>query len=166
MPVRSIKTIPGKIWIPPSELASFKITVERKDGTIDDISRKINSAEIVDAVTDSIGRFKFEIWDPNETYKNAWNGTEIFRYYSDYSNPATTLRFRGEIEKPSHQNMKLSVTGRSVALNFMNITVTKSYDNIEGSLILKDLIDNYGNGLFTYANVESSLVSLTKNWHQ
>ena len=36
--VRSLKTITPKVWIPPIYTANFKVTVERSDGTIDDIT--------------------------------------------------------------------------------------------------------------------------------
>lgn len=158
-------TRPGIIWIPPPTHTVYKLTVERSDGTIDDISELISSAEVEDGVTGNIGKFSFTLWNPNETYTNVWDGNEIFRYYKDYASEATTLRFRGRTEKVSKRENKIVVTGRSESLKLMNITVTKQYLDVECSLILKDLVSSYGTG-FTTNNVNVSSESLTVNWYQ
>ena len=165
MPVRSLKTIPIFVWIPPQYSPINKIEVIRSNGTVDDITDLITNCEVEDGITETIGRFEFEIWDPNETYVNAWSGNETFRYYSDYATTATTKTFQGKVEKVSKQGLKLKVTGRSESLSFMEITVTKQYVNTECSLILKALIDAYSTG-FTYVNVNTSAVSLSVNWYQ
>ena len=36
--VRSFKTIKPQVWIPPIYSANYKVTIERSDGTIDDIT--------------------------------------------------------------------------------------------------------------------------------
>lgn len=95
-PVRSLRGIRPFIWIPPFYTANWKFTVERSDGTVDDISDNISNLEIEDGVTESIGKFQFDIWDPNETYSKAWTGNEIVKYYSSYlSTPTTYYKFNG-----------------------------------------------------------------------
>jgi len=163
--VRSVRTVKPVIYIPPVNSAAYALTVTASDGTVDTITDYVTSLEIEDGATESIGRFQFEMFDPNEDYVGIWTGNEIVLYYSDYAATATTLRFRGRIEKVSYQGNKLKVTGRSESLKFMDITVTKSFNNIDTSEILKSLIDTYGSG-FTYTNVETSNVSLTVNWTQ
>src|SRR3990167_892374 len=155
MSIRSLKVIRPIIWIPPIYTASYKLTVERDDGTIDDLTNLAHAFEINDGVTESIGSFSFELYNPNETYTDVWNGNEIFRYYSDYASTATTLRFRGRIERVSYENNAIKVSGRGEALFFMEKTVTQSYTSANCDTILKDLIDKYGAG-FTYNNVSSS----------
>jgi len=154
----------GIIWLVPGQ-STYKITVERNDGTVDDITDLISSVEVEDGTTENIGRFSFNIWNPNETYTTTWNNMDVFRYYKDYAAAATTLRFRGRIEKISKQGNKLKVSGRGEALKFMDVTVTKQYSDVECGIILKDLIGNYGTG-FTDNNVSASSVSLTVNWYQ
>lgn len=166
MPPRSSKKIKPKIWIPPLYSTMYKIEVIRKDGTVDDITDNISSMEIEDGVTESIGTFRFELWNPNETYTTAWTGNEVFNYYSDYATTATTKRFRGRIEKPSKRDNKIVVTGRREGVKLIDVTVTQQYTNTETSLILKDLIDKYGDGNFTTTNVNVSTTSLTVNWYQ
>ena len=165
MAIRSLKIIRPIIWIPPIYTASYKLTVERDDGTIDDLTNLAHAFEINDGVTESIGSFSFELYNPNETYTDVWNGNEIFRYYSDYASTATTLRFRGRIERVSYENNAIKVNGRGEALFFMEKTVTQSYTSANCDTILKDLIDKYGAG-FTYNNVASSSTLLTVNWSQ
>lgn len=166
MPVRSIRKVAPIIYIPPQYSAAYGLTVEASDGTVDTITDYATSILIEDGATTSIGRFEFTIWDPNEDYVGIWTGNEIVRYYSDYATTATTLRFRGRIEQVSYKGNKLKVTGRSESLKFMDITVTKEYSDLETSLILKDLVDSYGEGLFTYTNINVSTINLTVNWTQ
>ena len=165
MPVRSARALSPIIYIPPVNSAAFALTVTASDATVDTITNYITKLEIEDGATESIGRFEFEIWDPNEDYVGVWSGGEVVRYYSDYAATATTLRFRGRIEKVSYQGNKLKVTGRSESLKFMDITVTKSFNNTDTSEILKSLIDTYGSG-FTYSNIETSNTNLTVTWTQ
>lgn len=168
MAVRSLKIIRPKVWIPPIFSANWKLTVERKDGTIDDLTDIISSLEIEDGMTDVIGGFEFELWNPNETYTKVWTGNEIVRYYSDYATEATTLRFRGRIEKPSNQGNKIKVTGRSEAKAVMDITVTQAYENLECRTIFETLFGLYA-PQFTPdfgISTDTSGVSLTINWYQ
>ena len=155
---------PGIIWISPQHLASFKLTLERLDGTVDDITNDVVEFEIEDGVTEFIGRFSFNLWDKN-AYRDIWKGMEIFKYSSDYEDSATTLRFRGRIEKVTYPQDKIKITGRSEALKFMDITATQSYQDTFTDQILKGLITTYGSG-FTTTNVESSTTRLTVNWQQ
>jgi len=155
----------GIIWIPPTTTPVYKLTVTRHDGTEDDITNLISRLEIEDGVTEFIGKFNFEIYNPVGTYSGVWTGMEVVNYYADYASTATTLRFRGRIEKPSYMNNKIRVSGRSESLKFMSLTVTQSFDDQECSEILKSLISTYGTG-FTSTNVEASTTNMTANWYQ
>jgi len=157
MVVRSLKTIKPKVWIPPIYSANFKVTVERTDGTIDDITDILISLKIEDGVTEGIGNFEFEIPNPNETYSNVWNGMEIFRYYCDYaSGTPTTLRFRGRVEKPSKRNNNVLVTGRSEALFVHGQDIHKDYTDIDVGVIIKDLFDTYGEDRYDTSEIDTS----------
>jgi len=163
--VANIGRIRPRVWVPPIYTSNYKITVTRSNGTIDDITEICHLFEYEDGVTDTIGQFKFEIWNPNETYTKAWTGFEVVKFYNDYAATSTTLRFRGRIEKPLYRDNKIICSGRSESLRLMEITVTQDYDNIECSVILKDILDTYGTG-FTYTNVAASTVSITTKWNQ
>ena len=165
MAVRSLRGIKPIFWKPPTYSSNYKFVVIRDDDTEDDITDLIVFLEVEDGTTDKIGRFEFQIWDPNEDYNGVWVGKETVKYYKDYAPTATTLRFRGKTEKVSYQGNKLKVTGRSEALAYMDLTVTKSYDNEPADSILKAIIDAYSTG-FTYTNIDSTSVSLTVNWVQ
>jgi len=165
MAVRNIQSIKPKIWIPPQYSAIYKLVVERSNGTLDDLTDLAHSIEIEDGVTESVGRFSFELWNPNETYTGVWTGMEIVRYYSDYGTTASTLRFRGRIEKVSYQDNKIRVTGRSESLKLLDISVTKQYTLSDTGTILNDLISNYASD-FTSTNVDTSGVYLSPKWYQ
>ena len=166
MPVRSMRGIKPIIWTPPRTDSQYKITVDRSDSTTDNITEEIILFEVEDAINRRIGRFKFELWDPNQNYKDVWTGMEVVKYYKDYAAEATTLRFRGRIEKVSYTDNKLRVVGRNESLHFMDITVTQQFNNIEASEILKSLNTSYGEGNFTSNNVNTSSTNMTVNWYQ
>lgn len=156
-PVRSIKEIKPKVWIPPIYTANYKATVERTDGTIDDVTDILLSLQINDGVTQSIGNFEFEIPNPNETYSDVWNGMEIFRYYCDYATGTpTTLRFRGRVEKCSKRNNNVLVTGRTDALFVQEQNIHKTYVDADIGYIIKDLFDTYGQSRFDSSGVDTS----------
>ena len=165
MAVRNINTIKPKIWIPPQYSAIYKLEVVRTDGTKDDLTDLAHSIQIEDGVTDSVGNFSFELWNPNESYTGVWTGMEVVNYYSDYGTTASTLRFRGRIEKVSYQGNKIKVNGRSESLRLLSITVTKQYELSDTGTILNDLINNYATD-FTATNVSLSGVFLSPNWYQ
>lgn len=165
MAVRNIRGFQPVVWIPPNASAAYKVTVERSDGTIDDVSSIILSCKIENEATSGIGTFDADIPNGNEAYSGVWIGNEIFRYYCDYSDEATTLRFRGRIEKVSYQNNKVRINGRSEALQVMDVTVTKTYTDQETSIILKNLFASYGSQ-FTTTNVNTSTTNSTVSWVQ
>jgi len=155
--VKTLKTIIPKVWVPPIYSANYKVTVERTDGTIDDITDILLSLKIEDGVTQGIGNFEFEIPNPNETYSNVWNGMEIFRYYCDYAaGTPTTLRFRGRVEKPSKRNNNVLVTGRSESLFVHGQNVHKDYVNKDVGYIVKDLFDTYGQDRYDVSEIDVS----------
>jgi hypothetical protein len=158
-PVMNIKKIRPVIWIPPQSTPEYRITVE-KDGVEEDITQLCSDITVEDYVTESIGKFSFNIYNGNDEHTNKWIGNEIFRYCND-----TTLAFRGRIEIPSKQTFKLNVFGRSESLVFLEKKVTKQYVNTECSAILRDIIDTYGAG-FTYNNVNTSTIAVTINWYR
>jgi hypothetical protein len=165
MAVVNLKHIKPFIWIPPEKGCEYKITVETSDGTVYDITDEILYNEVEDNVTESIGQFNFKLSNYDEKWTGIFTGNEIYRYYKDYADTATTLMFRGRIEKPAYSNTMLKCSGRSESKTFLGINVTESYITTETSVILKDLIATYGIG-FTSTNVETSTVSVTVNWSE
>lgn len=165
MAVRSLKKIRPFVWIPPIYSALYKIEITRADETTDDITSIIYEGEVLDGVTDTIGSFFFLIDNSSEAYTGVWSGNEIVKIYIDYATSTTTSRFRGRIEKVSYQDNKIRITGRSESAKLLDVTVTKSYENIETSVILKELFDAYATN-FTYTNVNVSTTSITVNWYQ
>lgn len=141
----------------------YKFTITRTDGTEDDLTDVAHLIEVEDYATDSIGRFKFEVYNPNEDYTGVWQPKNIVRYYKDYSTVATTLRFRGRVERVEYKEGKVVVSGRHDILQGMEIVVNKTYTNQEVSSILTDLVTTYLSG-FTVTNVQTTTVSKTITW--
>jgi len=152
-------------WIPPEFTARPKITVTRSDGTVDDITDELIMFEFEDGKTNVIGRFAFELWNNREQWTDIWNGGEAVKLYIDYASSATTLRFKGYIEKPNYNNNKIKVSGRSNSQILVDKAVTKQYTNIEASVIIIDLIDTYGVDMTT-TNVNTTTVFLNINWSE
>jgi len=167
MAVISLKPIKPVIWIPPKHSTIYKITVERADGTIDDITDLIEYCVVEDLTTSGIGKFEFSLPNPNNVYTTAWTGMEIFRYYKDYGSSATTLVFIGRIEKPSKTDNSVSVKGRGEAVFVIEEQVTQSHSGIDAGVIIKSLFDAYGDGRFNTSSIPlttGKLITLT--WYE
>ena len=147
-------------------MSTYKITVTRTDGTIDDITDYIETGWFENAAAGEIGSFSFTIPNPNEEYTGIWTGNNIVKVYMDYGGNATTGRFRGPIDKVRPHENKITIIGRGDGSHFMNRTVTKNYINQTGDIILKDLINTYGEGKFTHTNVAVSSITMSPNWYQ
>lgn len=165
MAVRNLKTKPAYVYIPPAYTAEHKITVEKADGTVLDWTQLISKVVVNDIVTEGIGKFEIDIYDPDESLAHTIVGNEIFRYYKDYSAEATTLRFRGRFEKPSRRGLKLNIKGRREDAKLFDIKVTKSYTSTAVSSILIDLITSYASG-FTSTNVSTTTETITVTWYE
>lgn len=165
MAVRSLKKIPIHVWIPPVYDALYKIEVIRGNGSVDDITDLILNGDFADAVTSNIGNFTFNLDNSSEDWTNVWTGGERINIYMDYAVDATTLRFSGFIEKVSYPYHQVKISGRSLAVKLLDITVTKAFSGIETSIILQDLISSYLSD-FTFSNVNASTIGLTVNWYQ
>lgn len=163
--VRSMKKIPVRAWVPPTYSPLYKLEVIRGDETVDDITDSIYNAEIVDGVTDTIGNFEIEVDNGDESRTGIWTGNEVFNFYCDYATTATTKRFRGRVEKVSYQDFKIKLVGRAESVRLLDITVTQSYENIETSVVLKNIFDIYATD-FTQTNINTSTTSVTFNWYQ
>lgn len=161
MPFTNQKSFGPIIWIPPQYTANWKLTVERSDGTVDDITDEIISLTIEDGATETIGNFEFEVPNPNETYTDAWTGMEVVKFYCEYApGTPTTLVFGGRIEKPSKQGNNVKVTGRVEALFVFDQTITKVYTTIDAGVILKDIFDTYGEGRFDTSEINTNTGTL------
>ena len=164
-PVKSIKRIPVHVWVPPEYHPLYRIVITRSDDSTDDITEEIFSGEITDGATDTIGNFQFSIDNSDERYTGVWTGNEVIRIYIDYATSATTLRFRGRIEKVSYRDNRITIKGRSDSKQLLDVTVTKAYTDTGTSDIIEDLFDTYATD-FTYTNVTSETTEVTANWYQ
>lgn len=157
MAVRSLKSITPTIWIPPEEGPNWKMTVTRHDGTVDDITDYITSAEIIDGVTEGIGSFDVTIVNADDAYTDVWTGMEVFTYYCEYGGGTPTTKiFRGRVEKPSNKNYSITLTGRSETLYVHTKNVVKYYVSEDLGVIVKDLFDSYGESRYDTSSIPLS----------
>jgi hypothetical protein len=152
----------GFVYVRPQWSACKKLTVERIDGTIDDVTDLLISGFVDDGMNEEIGSFEFTIPNPSETYSNKWTGMEKVRYYKDYCQGVpTTLIFLGRIEKVSPVNENIKVTGRSEAMFIYDgKNVIKDYSaGVDAGYAIKDLFDTYGAGRYdtTAINVSTGI---------
>lgn len=166
MPVTNLRGIKPKIWIPPAVTAIYKINIERLDGTVDDVTEIIAGCDITDGATESIvGDFEVSIWNPNGTFSDAYSGNEIFRFYMDYGTSATTLRFRGRVEKPKKVGLRIVMKGKGEIILYAERKVTESFDSTECGAILTSLIGIYAPGT-RGTGIQTSTVSITVTWYE
>lgn len=165
MPVRNIKSIPVYAWIPPRNDPIYKFEIIRNDGTIDDVTDYLLNGEVFDGVTDTVGTFNLTIDNSADQWTNKYSGGETFNFYCDYSTVASTLTFRGKIEKISPQDMDIQISGRTNSADLLQIFITKSYSDTETSIILKELLTEYASQ-FTQNNIQTSSTNITINWYQ
>lgn len=167
MPVRSITRFPAFAWIVPDYHPQYKITITPSGGSETDITGDTVLGEFNFLATDGIGDFRIETINSG-TYTGLYTGNETIKYYKDYATTATTLRFKGIVEKVEYSRTggipKLILKGRNYALKIFGKTVTKSYIDALCSTIITDLINSYGNGEFTTTNVSASTTTLSVSW--
>jgi len=166
MPVRSIKKIPVYAWILPTYGLVYKIEIV--GATTTDVTDLIYGGDYTDGVTETIGNFSFTIDNSNESYTTLFHLYDELNIYLDYADTATTLRFKGVIEKVSNSNNTIIVSGRSVASKIMGITVTKSYTSQYTHDILLDLFASYATYIETSGidTTETTDTQITVNWYQ
>jgi len=166
MPVKSLKKIPVHVFIPPIYDPIHKIEIVGSNTY--DVTDIIHSGEITNGVTDTIGTFKFVVDNSEETYTDAFSLYDVVNVYLDYATTATTLRFKGLIEKVSKAENTIIVTGRSTAAKVMGITVTKQYTSEYTHTILENLISSYSDVLTTtnIDTTESTDTQITVSWNQ
>lgn len=167
-PVRSLKKIPIHVWIPPSFDVIHKVEIEKSNGTIYDVTDLVLDGDFTYGVTDTIGNMTLDIDNSSETYTGLFELYDEVNLYLDYASTATTLVFKGFIEKRSYNNNRITIKGRSTATRVMGITVTQSFENQYTHTIIESLIDTYA-PYITKTNIdttESTDSLVTINFYQ
>lgn len=165
-PVKSIKHIPIYVFIPPTSDAERKTEIVTNSETID-ITNYIITGEYTDGITDTIGNFTFTIDNTNQTFTDRISLYNQIKIYSDYATSATTLKFKGLIEKVSFSDEDIVITGRSTGSRVLGATVTYSTTNYTHE-ILSYILTTYASYI-TQTNIdatEATDTSITVNWYQ
>lgn len=166
MAVRNLKTFHPIFWIPPTYGSNHKITIERADGTVDDVTDIVESFSFSDVTTEGIGNFSLSLLDGTGTYVGRYTGMEIVRLYIDYmAGSPVTLRWRGRNEKPASRSTLVQLGGRTEGLFYFEKTATLSVTDVDAGTIIKDLFDDKTDGRYTTpALAWTTGVLITNSW--
>lgn len=170
MPVRNIsslgrtKPIPIYVWIPPQYDLVYKIEIYDVDtATAYDVTDIVLSGEYTWGITETIGKFEFTIDNSAQNYLSIFTPYDELRVYLDYAATATTLRFKGIIERVSKKDFTLVLSGRGPAVKYIGKNVTYSATSTARSTILSGIISKYFSDLTT-TNLESDTGTATVNY--
>lgn len=166
MAVSNIGSIKPIVWIPPSSTTIYKIEHITASGVATEITDSTIRLTIDDGVTDVVGKFEAEILDPLEEYRNSIALMDQLAFYSSYDASLVPIRFLGYIEKLEYVDNMLRISGRSGAMFYQEITVTKSYTNTESYVIIDDLIVTYRPYRSWRSNIAYEGTPLTISWSQ
>jgi len=170
MPVRNIssigstKPIPIYVWIPPQYDLIYKIEIYDVDtATAYDVTDIVLAGGYTWGITETIGKFEFTIDNSAQDYLNIFTPYDELRVYLDYAATATTLRFKGIIERVSKKDFTLVLSGRGPAAKYIGKNVTYSATSTARSTILSGIISKYFSDLTT-TNLESDTGTATVNY--
>lgn len=140
--IGGIKPIPGHIFIPPkfSPVAKFEIVTSSNTY---DITEAIEECSWTDGATEGIGDFEFKIIDPIKTLSNNVINYSSIKIYLDYGANATTLKFKGKIERSGREDYLFVISGRSEGIIVMGKNINYSATNIKKSEALKEIIQSH-----------------------
>jgi len=166
-PSRNVKPIPIIHIIPPKFSPVWKIEIVTDTESID-ITELIFNGEFSDGVTESIGDFSFRITDPNNTITNKIEEFDTINIYLDYGNVATTLKFKGKIERKSNvDQIWLDISGRSIAMITTGVNITyNSNGQKTRKQILIDVINKYFIGIIDTSGIEDDDITLDVNYSE
>lgn len=150
----------GFVWIEQPQPFNWKYYIGSVDVTSDVIE-----AETTKIATEAIGSFKLTLNNNAGTY-DTYTGNETFTFYADLSG-ASTKKFHGKIEKVGKKyggyGHTLEIEGSHVAVSLLDRIVTRSFEKVWVSQILKNIVDAYLPG-FTYTNTDTVETKATVNW--
>ena len=164
--IGSRKPIPIFTWIPPGFNPIHKIEVFDVDtGTAHDVTDLVIEGEYTWGVTGTIGKFEFTVDNSAQDFLNIFTPYDEIRVYLDYGATASTIRFKGLIERVSKKDFNLVLTGRGPAAKFMDKNVTYSATDKARSTILTEIIQKYFTDLTTN-NLSTDSITSTVNYFE
>ena len=158
MPVTSIKTVRPTIWIPPGVRSSYKIEII-SGGTTYDVARYTDKATVKQALNPDAGSFEIVLMNPNDKFKGVFSANDKIKFYKDYAESASTLRFQGVIESVDESEYRVKLKGKSLAKDLLDYTVVGTYTDQAVYSILLDIISKVNDEIdedYTTNNVDTS----------
>jgi len=173
MPVRNVssfvgnvKPIPVEIFIPPAFSVIWKVELEKTTGeTYDVTDYLIEGSTFSYGVTDTVGSFNVKIIDPNQTYSNLMGDFDYVNVYLDYGTTATSLRFKGVIERRNRDDVYSNFSGRGIGMITQGKNVIYSAKNKARSDVLTEIIEANFSTIDT-TNIETDDTLITVNYSE
>jgi len=163
--IGSTRPIPIHSPIPPSFSPIYKIELVDSDEVAYNVTDLIETGEYSDGVTDNIGSFRFKILDPNQTYSNVINNFDNIKIYLDYGTTATTLRFKGIVEKKSREEIYFNISGRSIGMTITGKNIIYSATDKIRSDVIKEMLElNFPE--IDVSNIETDSTEVTVNYSE
>lgn len=138
--IGSPKPIHGQFFIPPKFNAITKFEIVTASNTYD-ITESIEECSWTDGATEGVGNFEFKIIDPVKSLSNNVLNYDSIKIYLDYGATATTLKFKGKIERSGREDYLFVISGRSQGIIVMGKNINYSATNIKKSDALKEMIE-------------------------
>ena len=151
--------------IPPSFSPIWKIELIDSSDVAYDITEYIDDGEFSDGVTNNIGEFSFKVIDPNQTFSTAISNFNYIKIYMDYGSTATTLQFKGVIEKNFREEIYFNVSGRSIGMTITGKNIIYSATNKARSTVITEILNTNFPSINT-DNIESDTTLVTVNYSE
>lgn len=159
------RTIPGFFPLPRiTDNYDFIIKVGGNDVTDDTIGPYFTKC-----VTEEIGSFELELENTGGEYNDVQLGAtvEFLFDYREEDTDATTVRFKGRVEKISGGEETLTLSGSHISSELFDVLVTAKYTGSATSdQIVRELVDTFLAGRnFTYTNVNTTTITPVVTWN-
>lgn len=149
------------IPIPPDRTTKWSITIDGDTIPKHSIRGKFSWGVVGEELD-----FDAQLDNNGEDYTDKYSiGSEVI-FLMDFDD-GSTKQFLGQIDSIkaviNDSGFVYDIIGSHTSIKMVDITITESYTNTNGSDVLKDLIDSYLTG-YTYTNVQSITTSINKDW--
>ncbi len=155
MPVRNIRSVRPRIFIPTTSDGYAKITITADDDTVYTIldsydgtstNNHLISGSFTMTATDKLGNFRFKVANDGGRFLNKFNGGELVKIYGDTSD-ATTLIFAGKIDDIKYglnekDGFFINIDGRDYP-ELVDMTITGIEASVNPDVAIAGILDEF-----------------------
>src|SRR3990167_7058863 len=148
-----IETDETLFFIPNPYQPVKKVTIERSDGTVDDVTSYVITSEFRRQANTGIGGFTCKLSNIGNRFSGLYQGGDTIRLFVDnLSSSATTKRFEGRIDSAKEDmtrsdGIAMQIDGRHITFILREVKGTKSYTNTVVNSVINDMITSIIPGL-------------------